>query len=327
MSVDIKLQCKELYIDKKKLSIPNIEFTKIGPKGGNAIICFGKDTVLTRYVAVKVWIPKKGDIRPKKEQALYESQKLAQLNDSRIVQVYFVDETNGYFYAVEEYIEGKTLKEWMKENHDFFVRQAIWNDIVDAMDVAHKIKIYHGDLHTKNIMLTKDNAVKIIDFGTSVFARTRESSIKRECELIKRTALELFSEYKMYECFLDFVEIRPEIVLHGMKQWVELISIITRIKSSLDDYTLKSCAISLVASIVEVPVFNIPRIIDTLHAIKLKKTYIEFFLGDLLASIDMELNKSEEGTVNSITVDDGDKIQHLFDRYGLLKCEYRNNII
>lgn len=67
---------------------------------------------------------------------------------------------------VMEYVEGTTLKEWLKEKHTCKDRKRIAIQLAEAVDYIHTKGIVHRDLKPENIIITKNgNSVKLIDFG------------------------------------------------------------------------------------------------------------------------------------------------------------------
>ena len=67
---------------------------------------------------------------------------------------------------VMEYVEGTTLKEWLKDNHACKDRKRIAIQLAEAVNYIHSKGIVHRDLKPENIIVTKNgNHIKLIDFG------------------------------------------------------------------------------------------------------------------------------------------------------------------
>lgn len=77
----------------------------------------------------------------------------------------------GEAYMVMEYVEGQTLREYMRGHRPMPVSTAImigWQ-VANGLEAAHQRIVLHRDLKPENIMLTRDQdnnlLVKVIDFG------------------------------------------------------------------------------------------------------------------------------------------------------------------
>lgn len=69
---------------------------------------------------------------------------------------------------VMEYVDGRTLEEFLSENPAMELRKRVFDQILEAVAYIHRKGIIHNDLKPANILITRiDNAVKIIDFGLS----------------------------------------------------------------------------------------------------------------------------------------------------------------
>lgn len=67
---------------------------------------------------------------------------------------------------VMEYIEGRTLSEYLAEKPSISERRRIADELLSAVGYLHKRGIIHNDLKPENILITHaDNTLKLIDFG------------------------------------------------------------------------------------------------------------------------------------------------------------------
>ena len=84
-------------------------------------------------------------------------------------------------FAVMEYINGVSLRRWLKHNQLFvadkikLIRQAF-----SVMAHVHDRKILHGDLHSSNFMIEADGTLRLIDFDLSNHKKLRKAEIHRE---------------------------------------------------------------------------------------------------------------------------------------------------
>lgn len=135
--------------------------------GGMAVVYKAKCQLLNRFVAVKVLRP---DLQNDKEfvrRFNVEAQAAASLAHPNIVSIYDVGYEDGLHYIVMEYIEGKTLKDYIEEK-----RMLPWREAVDyaiqiakGLEQAHKNSIIHRDIKPHNIIMTVDGVLKVTDFG------------------------------------------------------------------------------------------------------------------------------------------------------------------
>lgn len=67
-----------------------------------------------------------------------------------------------------EYVDGRTLDEFIQENPPSKLRKEIFGQLLDAVEYLHKKGIIHNDLKPTNILITTaGNKLKLIDFGLS----------------------------------------------------------------------------------------------------------------------------------------------------------------
>lgn len=69
---------------------------------------------------------------------------------------------------VMEYVDGRTLSDYLAERPSQASRQRIFGQLLSAVDYLHKAGVMHHDLKPENILITHaNNDVRLIDFGFS----------------------------------------------------------------------------------------------------------------------------------------------------------------
>ncbi|MFR8012293.1 MAG: protein kinase domain-containing protein [Clostridia bacterium] len=166
--------------------------------GGFGTTYIAWDLVLEKKVAIKEYMPSDfatrapgetqlsvydGELGEQFEAGLKsfinESRRLAKFNhEDGIVHIFDSFLENGTAYIVMEYLEGKTLKELLKEHGGKIpYEEAVGYilPVLKSLDAVHQTGIIHRDIAPDNIFLTNDGKVKLIDFGASRYATTLHS--------------------------------------------------------------------------------------------------------------------------------------------------------
>lgn len=81
-----------------------------------------------------------------------------------------------FLYSVVEYVEGQTLRQWMLDNPEPSVAQvrATVDQIARGLRAMHRLEMIHQDLKPDNILIDRNNTLKIIDFGSTRIAGLME---------------------------------------------------------------------------------------------------------------------------------------------------------
>lgn len=147
---------------------------KIG-SGGMSIVYKAKCNKLNRYVAIKVLREEFVNDETFVSKFKVEAQSAASLAHENIVNIYDVGFDKGLHYIVMEYINGVTLKDFLREKGPISSKQAldIGIQIAKGLQLAHENHIIHRDIKPQNIMVTTDGKIKVTDFG---IARAATSS-------------------------------------------------------------------------------------------------------------------------------------------------------
>jgi serine/threonine protein kinase/Tfp pilus assembly protein PilF len=138
---------------------------KLG-EGGMGVVYKAQDTKLDRIVALK-FLPKHllCDEEAKTRFA-HEAKASSALNHTNITTIHEIDEVEGECFICMEYVEGKSIKELIKEKA-LSIQEIldISIQVAEGLNAAHKKGIVHRDIKSDNIMLTDEGLVKIMDFG------------------------------------------------------------------------------------------------------------------------------------------------------------------
>lgn len=138
-------------------------------EGGMANVYLAHDTILDRKVAVKVL---RGDLANDEKfvrRFQREALSASSLSHPNIVEMYDVGEDDGQYYIVMEYVDGKTLKQVLKQRGHLSITEVvdIMLQLTDGMAHAHDAYIIHRDIKPQNIMILSNGMIKITDFGVA----------------------------------------------------------------------------------------------------------------------------------------------------------------
>ncbi|HEV8621463.1 MAG TPA: Stk1 family PASTA domain-containing Ser/Thr kinase [Actinomycetota bacterium] len=136
-------------------------------RGGMATVFKGTDTVLGRPVAVKVLSPQYSGDANFVTRFRREAQAAARLNHPNLVSVYDTGTDDGIHFIVMEYVEAKTLADYLAGGGRIMPERSIEiaEAVCDALSVAHAHGIIHRDIKPANVMITSKGDVKVTDFG------------------------------------------------------------------------------------------------------------------------------------------------------------------
>lgn len=231
--------------------------------GSNATVFKAKHKVTEQSVVIKVYKIFRDNEESYKDKHLKEIKKNAKINltkynhsvfDSGTVRVGCLT----YLYCIMNYLDGKTLEEWLEERKSL-ERKIEINAALGFLYCCYNLvdndsgEITHGDINPNNVMFLNQNSnhgendilnyssrygdylvptkVELIDYGTSERKGTTHAcGIKRDFNFIVENTCKILSSYPIRE-FINYDAIRKNEELHIRRNIliVDLIRIILSI--------------------------------------------------------------------------------------------------
>lgn len=120
-----------------------------------------------REVALKVILPHIARNPKIIERFNREAQTMGLLDHDNVVVGYALNEENGCYYFAMEFVDGRSVQDWLTDMGKFSVGDALYVIINAArgMQHAHEQTLVHRDIKPANIMITRQGVVKVADFG------------------------------------------------------------------------------------------------------------------------------------------------------------------
>ena len=159
-------------------------------QGGFGITYLGIDELHEKKVAIKEFFPQgivtrnieyqdtvtvtfvgeKDNYEKGKERFLKEARTMAKFSKNEgIVKVLDFFEINNTAYIVMEYLEGITLKQYIRENQRITLEELVrlLVPLIESLDEIHSQGMIHRDISPDNIMVLPDGRIKLMDFGAA----------------------------------------------------------------------------------------------------------------------------------------------------------------
>ncbi|MGH9947182.1 MAG: protein kinase domain-containing protein [Pyrinomonadaceae bacterium] len=155
--------------------------------GGMGEVYLADDTKLGRKVAIKFLNEKYSKDEDLLNRFVQEAKAASALNHPNLITVYEIGEHDGSHYMSAEFIEGKTLRERMKQRLTFDDALSIAVQTAEALSAAHQAGIVHRDVKPENIMIRPDGYVKVLDFGLAKLTELMESGAEEETKKLVKT--------------------------------------------------------------------------------------------------------------------------------------------
>ena len=137
-----------------------------------------QDLSLNRKIALKVIAPELASDAALLERFHIEGEALAQLDHPNVVGVYSVGHVEGHHYIAMEYGEGITLEQYSStEIFGIYEVVEIMKQTLSGLETAHNSSVLHRDIKPGNLLIDKNNHIKIIDFGLAKFSNRTNTKL------------------------------------------------------------------------------------------------------------------------------------------------------
>jgi serine/threonine-protein kinase len=138
--------------------------------GGMGRVYLARDTRLGRQVALKILAPERMSNPRAIARFQREARVGAQLQHENLVRIYDFGESQGRYFLVMEYIEGKTIGALIFEQGPMPPATAarLTRQIALGLEHAHRKGLIHRDVNPYNILVTHEGIAKLADLGLAI---------------------------------------------------------------------------------------------------------------------------------------------------------------
>ena len=147
-------------------------------RGAMAEVYLAEQLSLRRQVAVKVLRAELAEDETYLKRFRREAEAAAALVHAGIVQIYEVGCADSRHYIAQEYVQGRTLREWIARHRPVDLPHAlsIMRQVASALAKAAEKGIVHRDIKPENILITRQGEVKVADFGLARLPSRRDAT-------------------------------------------------------------------------------------------------------------------------------------------------------
>jgi len=121
------------------------------------------------------------------------------VRNPHVLQARGIDRPRSQLYVVMEYVEGRSLAQWLRDHPrpDLETVRGLVEQVARGLQALHRLEMLHLDLRPENILVDGHGTARIIDFGSVRVAGLAEGAGSGRAELVAGTL-----QYTAPECLL-----------------------------------------------------------------------------------------------------------------------------
>ena len=147
--------------------IHNYKIISLLGEGGMANVYLAENQVLGNQVALKLLKEEYVQHPNIRKRFLAEARNLAKMNHPNVIKVTDLIDAGDIVAFVMEYIDGKTLEKYIEEKGKLSDPEieSFFDQMIASLEYIHSQGFIHRDIKPSNFMITKNNEIKLLDFG------------------------------------------------------------------------------------------------------------------------------------------------------------------
>ena len=219
---------------KPGTKIAGYEILRVIGAGGFGITYEAESPITGKHVAIKEFFPRGIASRESSTKIVFASRDIdlvhwalkrfessttdqCRLKHPNIVEVIHYLQENDTGYMIMEFVEGKTLDQWLRERKKpptLDELRPVMLPVLDALSYLHKQKLIHRDIAPDNIMIRPDGRPLIIDFG-AIKVIEQQTQIRSKTNRSFMVSKQFYSPPEQVQDNVDKLDVRADVYATG----------------------------------------------------------------------------------------------------------------
>src|SRR3989454_1180408 len=147
--------------------VGKFELHELIGEGAMGAVWKAYDSVIRRYVALKILSSAIGRTQDARARFLREARAAGALQHRNIVTIYDLGEADGQLFIALELVDGRDLSHLIAQQEALTLERKldIAIEVLQGLSYAHGRGVIHRDIKPSNVRIASDGSVKIMDFG------------------------------------------------------------------------------------------------------------------------------------------------------------------